>query len=59
MVLVVWKSLKPIHFYMLNIFCLNNFPKKLNPGGVLTLGLLLAVYDPGPGPDGPGGPEEP
>ena len=59
MVLVVWKSLKPIHFYMLNIFCLNNFPKKLNPGGVLALGLLLAVYDPGPGPDGPGGPEEP
>ena len=59
MVLVVRNSLKPTHFYMLNIFCLNNFPKKLNPGGVLALGLLLAVYDPGPGPDGPGGPEEP
>ena len=59
MVLVVRKSLKPTHFYMLNIFCLNNFPKKLNPGGVHALGLLLAVYDPGPGPDDPGGVEEP
>ena len=59
MVLVVRKSLKPTHFYMLNIFCLNNFPKKFNPGGVLALGLLLAVYYLGPGPDGPGGPEEP
>ena len=58
MVLVVWKSLKPIHFYMLNIFNLNNFPKRLNPGGVLALGLLLAVYGPGLGPDGPGGPEK-
>ena len=44
---------------MLNIFCLNNFPKKSSPGGVLALGLLLAVYGPGLGPDGPGGPEEP
>ena len=59
MVLEVRKCLKPTQFYMLNIFCLNNFPKKLNPGGVLALGLLLAVYDPGPGPDGLGGPEEP
>ena len=59
MVLEVRKNPKPTRFYMLNIFCLNNFPKKLNPGGVLALGLLLAVYDPGPGPDGPGGPEEP
>ena len=59
MVLVGLKSLKPTHFYMLNIFCLNNFPKKSSPGGVLALGLLLAVYGPGLGPDGPGGPEKP
>ena len=58
-VLVVWKSFKPTHFYMLNIFCLNKLPKKLNPGSVLALGLLLAVYGPGLGPDGPGGPEKP
>ena len=59
MVLVVRKSLKPTHFYMLNIFCLNNFPKKLNPGGVLALGLLLAVYGSELDPDGPGEQEEP
>ena len=58
-VLEVWKCLKPTQFYMLNIFCLNNFPKKSSPGGVLALGLLLAVYGPGLGPDGPGGPEKP
>ena len=34
---------------------LTNFPK--NQG--LALGQLLAVYGPGPGPDGPGGPEVP
>ena len=44
---------------MLNIFCLNNFSKKSSPGGVLALGLPLAVYGPGLGPDGPGGPETP
>ena len=59
MVLDVQKNLKPTQFYMLNIFCLNNFPKKSSPGGVLALGLLLAVYGPGLGPDGPGGPEKP
>ena len=59
MVLEVRKNLKLTHFYMLNIFCLNNFPKKSSPGGVLALGLLLAVYGPGLGPDGPGGPEKP
>ena len=58
-VLKVWQYLKPTQFYMLNIFCLNNFPKKSSPGGVLALGLLLAVYGPGLGPDGPGGPEKP
>ena len=59
MVLEVRKNPKPTQFYMLNIFCLNNFPKKSSPGGVLALGLLLAVYGPGLGPDGPGGPEKP
>ena len=54
-VLEVCKCLKPTQFYMLNIFCLNNFPKKSSPGVVLALGLLLAVYGPGPDPDGPGG----
>ena len=58
-ILDVRKNLKPTQFYMLNIFCLNNFPKKSSPGGVLALGLLLAVYGPGLGPDGPGGPEKP
>ena len=59
MVLEVWKNPKPTQFYMLNIFDFNNFPKKSSPGGVLALGLLLAVYGPGLGPDGPGGPEKP
>ena len=34
MVLDVRKDLKPTKFYMLNNLCLNNFPKKLIPGGV-------------------------
>ena len=59
MVLENWKNLRPTQFYMLNIFCFNNFPKKSSPGVVLDLGLLLAVYGPGPGPNGPGGPEVP
>ena len=59
MVLEVRKNLKPTQFYMLNNLCFNNFPKKSTPVGVLALGLLLAVYDPGLGPDGPGGQEKP
>ena len=59
MVLEVRKNPKPTKFYMLNIFCQNNFPKKSSPVGVLALSLLLAVYGPGLGPDGPGGPENP
>merc|ERR1711951_229069 len=43
MVSEVRENLKLNHFYILNIFCLNNFPKKSSPGGVLALGLLLAV----------------
>ena len=58
MVLENRKNLKPTQFYMLNIFGFNNFPKKSTPGGVLALGLLLAVYGSGLGPDGPGGPEK-
>ena len=59
MVLEVRKNSKPTQFYMLNISGFNNFPKKSTPGGVLALGLLLAVYGPGLGPDGPGGPDKP
>ena len=58
MVLEVRKNPKPTMFYMLNIFCFNNFPKKSSPGGVLALGLLLAVYGPGLGPDSLGGAEK-
>ena len=59
MVLDVRKNLKPTQFYMLNNLCYNNFSQKSSPGGVLALGLPLAVYCPGLGPDGPEGPEEP
>ena len=59
MVLDVQKYFKPTKFYMLNNICFNNFAKKSSPGGILALGLLLAVYGPGLGPDGPGGPEKP
>ena len=58
MVLEVWKNPKPTQFYMLNIFGFYNFPRKSSPEGILALGLLLAVYGPGLGPDGPGGPEK-
>ena len=59
MVLDVRKNLKPTQFYLLNNLCYNNFAQKSSPGGVLALGLLLAVYGPGFGPDGPGCPEKP
>ena len=58
-VLEIRKNPKPTQLYMLNIFGFYNFPKKSSPGGVLALGLLLAVYGPGPCPDGPGGLEVP
>ena len=59
MVLEIRKNPKPTQIYMLNIFGFYNYPQKSSPGVVLALGLLLAVYGPGPGPDGPGGPEVP
>ena len=59
MVLDVRKNLKPTQFYMLNILCYYNFAQKSSPWDVLALSLLLAVYGPGLGPDGPGGPEKP
>ena len=59
MVLAVWKNLKPTQFYLLNNLCYNNLAQKSSPGGVLALSLLLAVYGPGLGPDGPGCPEKP
>ena len=54
MVLDVQKNLKPTKFYLLNNLCYNNFAQISSPGGVLARGLLLAVYGPGLGPDGPG-----
>ena len=54
MVLEVWNFSKPTKFYVLNSICFNNFLKKSVPGAVLALGLLLAVFGPGPGPDRPG-----
>ena len=59
MVLDVQKIFIPTQFFMLNNICANNFAQKSSPGGVLALGLLLAVYGPGLGPDGPGCPEKP
>ena len=59
MVLDVQKIFTPTQFNMLNNICFNNFAQKSSPGGVLALGLLLAVYGPGHGPDGPGCLEKP
>ena len=59
MVLDVKKIFKPTQFYVLNNIYLYNFAHKSSPGGILALGLLLAVYGPGLGPDGPGCPEKP
>ena len=59
MVLDVRKNLKPTQFFLLYNLCYNNFAQKSSPEGVLTCGLLLAVYGPGLGPDGPGCPEIP
>ena len=59
MVLEIQKNLKPIQVYMLSNVCYINFAQNSSPGGVLALGLLLAVYGPGLGPDGPGCPEKP
>ena len=57
MVLDFRKNLKSTQLNMLNNICFNNFAQKSSPGGVLALSLLLAVYGPGLGPDGPGCPE--
>ena len=57
MVLDVQKNLKPTQFYMLNNLCYNNVAQNSSAEGILALGLLLAVYGPGLGPDGPGCPE--
>ena len=57
MVLNVWKFFEPTLLYMLNTICIHNFAQKSSPGGVLALGLLLAVCGPGLGPDGPGCPK--
>ena len=57
MVLYVKKNLKPTQFNVLNNIYFNSFARKSSLGGVLILGLLLAVYGPGLGPDGPGCPE--
>ena len=58
MVLDLQKIFILTQFYMLNNICFGNFAQKSSPGDVLALGLLLAVYGPGLGPDGPGCPEK-
>ena len=58
MVLDVQKHLKATQVFMLNNLCFNKFAQNSSPGAVLALGLLLAVFGPGPGPDGPGRPEK-
>ena len=57
MVQDVRNNLQPTQFIILTNFCCNNLVQKSSPGGVLALGLLLAVYSPGLGPDGPRSPE--
>ena len=59
MVQDVWKHLKATQGFKLNKLCFNNFAQITSPGAVLALGLLLAVFGPGPRPDGPGGPKVP
>ena len=59
MVLDVRKNINPTLFIMPNSHYFNNLAQKLIPGGVLALGLLLAVCGPGLGPDGPGCQEKP
>ena len=58
-VLEMRKNLKPTQVFIRNNLCFNNFAQKSSPGGVLAHGLLLAVYGPGLGPDGPRCPEKP
>jgi len=58
MVLDVQKIFILTPFYMVINICLNNFAQKSSPGGVLALSLLLAIYGPGLGPDGPRCPEK-
>ena len=59
MVLDVWKNPKPTQFMILDNFCFNNFDQNSSPGGVLALGLPLAVYGPSIGLDGHGCLEKP
>ena len=58
MVLDVRKNLKPTQLWLLNNRSYNFFAQKSSPGVVLARGLLLAVYGPGLGPDGPRCPKE-
>ena len=53
-----WENIIPTKFYMLSNIWFINFAQKSSPGGALALSLLLAVYGPGLGPDGPGCPEK-
>ena len=59
MVLDVWEHLKAAQVFMLNKLCFNNFAQITSPEAVLALGLLLAVFGPGHGSDGPGCLEKP
>ena len=60
MVLDVQKKFKSTQFYVLKNICFNNFAQNSSSGGrgILALGLLLAVYGPGLGLDGPVCPEK-
>ena len=58
-VLNVGKYLKPFQLSNFCVNCQQQVCPEINPGGVLDLLLLLAVYGSGLGLDGPGEPEEP
>ena len=53
------KHIKSTQVFIPTSFCFYNFVQKSILWVVLTLVLLLAVFGPGLGPDGPGGLETP
>ena len=57
--MAVHKHLKSTQFFIPTSFCSYNFAQKYILWDVLALVLLLAVFGPGLGPDGPGGLETP
>ena len=57
--IAVHKHLKSIQFFIPTSFCFYNFVQKSILWVILTLVLLLTVFGPGLGLDGPGGLETP